>query len=111
MGDITTISSFNPEKKSKSKALYKKRALGRLWSGITNQMLNKNETNIPMPPKRGILVVCSFRLLGLSYNPKSLAIVMIEGIAKTLMMKEEAKISTMFIIRFCSKWLLKTIPN
>jgi len=49
--------------------------------------------------------------LGLSYNPKSLAIVMIEGIAKTLMMKEEAKISTMFIIRFCSKWLLKTIPN
>jgi hypothetical protein len=95
-----TISSFNPEKKSKSKALYKKRALGRLWSGITNQILNKNETNIPIPPKRGILVVCNFLLFGLSYKPKSFATVMIDGIANTLIIKEQAKISTMFIIRF-----------
>jgi hypothetical protein len=66
---------------------------------------------MPIPPKRGILAVCSFLLLGLSNNPNSFAIVIIEVIAKTLMMKEEAKINTIFIIRFCSKWLLKTIPN
>jgi hypothetical protein len=97
IGDITIISSFNPEKKSTINPAVKYCKRGTFESAHKHTEIAK-AAKIANPPNLGILLVCNFLSLCESYKPLSLAIVIIEGIPKRTIINEVINKSVVFNI-------------